>query len=80
MPAASTPGELHPSIVLHNGDGKSSTAFTGYTYTRFNQSPPSIMSINPATGPTIGGTYVQIVGNNFSSSVIVKFGGMQATT
>jgi MYXO-CTERM domain-containing protein len=79
MPAASTPGEVNPSIVITNGDGNASAAFTGYAYTPFNSPPPTVDAIAPVMGPTIGGTYVQVTGSDFSTSAKVKFGGTQAT-
>lgn len=39
------------------------------------QEPPAITSLVPTTGPTAGGTFVTINGNNFSDDVVVLIGG-----
>lgn len=42
-------------------------------------SPPSVASVNPATGLAAGGTPVTILGNGFTGATAVKFGGTNAT-
>ncbi|MGE4631813.1 MAG: IPT/TIG domain-containing protein, partial [Planctomycetota bacterium] len=39
------------------------------------QEPPIIISLVPANGPTAGGTFVTINGNNFSQDVVILIGG-----
>jgi hypothetical protein len=41
---------------------------------------PVITSLNPATGPTIGGTLVQITGSGLGAATTVHFGSVQATS
>ena len=42
--------------------------------------PPVITSIDPAQGPTAGGTAVTITGENFQDGATVSFGGVAAET
>ena len=42
--------------------------------------PPVITSIDPAQGPTVGGTAVTITGENFQDGATVSFGGVAAET
>lgn len=41
--------------------------------------PPSILSLEPNTGPYFGGTFVTIHGDNFLKNALVFFGGAAAT-
>jgi hypothetical protein len=41
--------------------------------------PPTISSVSPASGTTVGGTSVFISGSSFSTATSVAFGGVQAT-
>jgi hypothetical protein len=41
---------------------------------------PTVSSINPASGPTTGGTAVTITGSNFIGTTSVKFGSTNATS
>jgi hypothetical protein len=43
-------------------------------------SPPTVTNVNPASGPTTGGTSVVITGTNFSGVSAVNFGATAATT
>jgi len=62
---ADTPG--HPvgaaDVVVTNYDGQSATLTNGFTYL-----PPTISSISPDNGSTLGGTTVTITGANFVGS------------
>jgi hypothetical protein len=46
---------------------------------QFDFQSPSIVTVNPATGPTSGGQEVQLTGQGFNSQMIVKFGDVTAT-
>ena len=45
-----------------------------YTYA----APPTVSSISPTSGPTLGGTVVTITGTNLNNPSAVKFGGSNA--
>ena len=61
------------SITVTNDDGQFATADFRYF------ADPIINSIDPAVGPTTGGTRVQIVGQYFMQNAQVKFGELQGT-
>lgn len=65
------------NIVVTNPDAQASTLTAGFTYWG---SAPTITQINPASGPTGGGTLVTIDGTNFSMSpaAVVQFAGSTA--
>ena len=58
-------------VIAISGGGLHTIALKGF--------PSSITGVLPVSGSSIGGTPVQINGNNFSSSPTVKFGGVAAT-
>jgi Ca-dependent carbohydrate-binding module xylan-binding/Polysaccharide lyase/IPT/TIG domain len=41
---------------------------------------PSVNSLSPASGSTVGGTVVTINGQNFAAGAVVKFGGVNASS
>ncbi len=41
--------------------------------------PPSVASVNPSSGPAVGGTAVTITGTTFTGATAVSFGGFPAT-
>jgi large repetitive protein len=41
--------------------------------------PPSVASVNPSSGPAVGGTAVTITGTTFTGATGVSFGGFPAT-
>lgn len=63
-------------VVVTNTDNQSATLTQAFTYT---PPAPTISSINPATGPTTGGTAVTITGTNFQSGATVTIGALPAT-
>lgn len=73
-------GQLHAVVPTHaagsvnlvviNPDGQAS-APTTYTYV----AAPVVTSVNPASGPTAGGTSVTINGNDFQANATVSIGG-----
>lgn len=82
------PGEVTPNNPLRanvtvtinfNEEGASSdTLNQGFEYRPggSSQVEPVIFSIDPASGPSEGGTTVRVVGDNFQAPVRVAFGGI----
>ena len=77
--AAITPayvsGSLVADVVVNNGTG-SATLTGGFTYT---VGAPTLVSINPNTGSTAGGSSVTLSGTNFTPGTTVTIGGVSAT-
>ncbi len=66
------PGSV--SVTVTNPDGQSAT-FNSFTYVI---PAPSISSVAPTSGPSNGGTSVQISGSNFQNGASVTIGGKAA--
>lgn len=66
-------------VVVTNADSQSAVLAGGFTYTNASNPPPTISGVSPATGPTTGGTSVQITGTNFATGATVSFGGTAAS-
>ena len=76
---ATTPaGAAGTASVVVNTPGGSNAANSLYTYVT-PVTAPSISSVSPATGTTLGGTTVTITGANFTGATSVTFGGTPAT-
>jgi hypothetical protein len=56
-------------------NGQSGSLTNGFTYL----APPTVSSVSPNSGSTLGGTAVTITGTNFASGATVTFGGGAAT-
>lgn len=56
--------------------GSAGQTFTGIDgrLVRTQSEPPAVTSVSPNSGPTSGGSYVTITGNNFGSDAAVSFG------
>lgn len=63
-----TPGTVN--VTVTNPDTQYAVLANGLTF----DPPPSISSLVPSSGSTIGGTAVQIYGSNFRSGAVVQFG------
>ena len=75
--AAVPPGTVGPkSVVVTNPDAQSATLGSGFTYIA---AAPSIVSISPNSGPTLGGTNITVTGIAFQSGATVTIGGAAAT-
>ena len=59
--------------------GTSFEGCTGTAWKTFENSPPSLTSLNPNTGTTRGGYTITITGSNFASPAAVAIGGVAAT-
>ncbi len=66
-------------VTVTTPGGTSSTSGTGNDYT-YNQAAPTITTIAPTSGSTVGGTNVTITGTNFIAGATVTFGGTAATS
>ncbi len=61
-------------VVETNGDGQSATLKGGFS----SVGAPVIDGIEPAYGPTSGGTLVTLAGKNFATGLKLTFGGVPA--
>jgi hypothetical protein len=68
-PAYTTGGAV--DVVVTNLDGQSGTLSKGFEYSI--PPPPTVTSITPTTGSSIGGVQVTITGSNFLTGATVKF-------
>jgi hypothetical protein len=63
-------------VTVTTSYGKSATTSADrFTYIP----PPSVASVNPSSGPAVGGTVVTITGTTFTGATAVSFGGFPAT-
>jgi hypothetical protein len=69
--AAAMHSSRNPNVVKANADT---------WYAAFENDPPTVTSITPATGTTAGGTAVTIVGTNLTGATAVTLGGTAATS
>ena len=75
--AISPPGTSTVDVTVTTPNGISATSPSDkFTY----QAAPSVTSISPTLGPTIGGTQVTITGTGFTGTTAVDFGTTQATS
>jgi hypothetical protein len=72
---AAGPIAAHVHVITGSGTSPDTPADL-FTYTN----GPIIDSVNPNTGPTLGGTIVVITGKNFTSPLSISFGGLAATS
>ena len=63
-------------VVVTNSDATTDTLAGAFTYV----SPLALTSINPASGPTAGGTTVTLTGTAFADGATVTFGGTAASS
>ena len=66
-------------VTVTNPDGQSGTLASGFTFQGSLTPPPTVNSISPSSGPTVGGTAVTIIGADFQFGARVTFGGIDAT-
>ncbi|MEU8682819.1 IPT/TIG domain-containing protein [Streptomyces sp. NPDC048611] len=70
VPAGAAAGPVGVSVTTAGGTNN------GFSYTYIDA--PTVVSLNPTSGPTSGGTVVTITGTNFSTTQSVDFGGTLA--
>ena len=70
---AHAPGTAN--VVVTNTDTQSGTCSGCYTF----NPPPTLVSISPNSGSTVGGTAITITGTGFFTGATVTFGGVAAT-
>jgi len=73
--AITPPGTAGAVTVTVTVNGQNGNLTNGFTYLVI----PTVTSVAPNTGPTVGGTAVTITGTNFASGATVTFGGTAAT-
>lgn len=78
-PAATTTSGGGANVLVKNPDGGAASLNSGFFYTAF-ESPLTITSVDPPSGPNSGGSNVTIVGTGFSPAVRVYFGDVPAAT
>ena len=73
---ATTPaGSAGAVIVMVTVNGQRGSLSNGFTYL----APPTVSSVSPNSGSTLGGTAVTITGTNFAAGATATFGGTAAT-
>lgn len=73
VPAGSSLGNV--SVRVTNTDTRTVQQSNAYRYV----AAPTLTSVSPAAGTTVGGTTVTLTGTNFVSGMTVTFGGIVAT-
>ena len=69
-----TAGKVGVSVDTTHGDATKANAFT------FIATAPTVLSVAPSSGPTVGGTSVVIAGTNFAGTKAIKFGSTTAAS
>ena len=73
---ATTPaGSAGAVTVMVTVNGQNGNLTNGFTYL----APPTVSSVSPNSGSTLGGTAVTITGTNFAAGATATFGGTAAT-
>lgn len=73
VPAGASLGSV--SVTVRNTDGRDGTKSNAYAYV----TAPTLTSVSPSVGTTLGGTEVTLTGTNFATGMVVIFGGTPAT-
>ena len=71
---AATAGAKVVQVTTTGGTASKSNAFTYVVFA------PTILSVSPSSGSTLGGTQITITGTNFTGATSVKVGGVAATS
>lgn len=70
---AGTPGAV--DIIVTNPDTQTGTLLSGFTYNNVILVSPTVTSVLPASGSSLGGTSITITGTNFVAGATVSLGG-----
>lgn len=73
---AVTPSGTGTVNVIVTSDQGNSTQQVPFTYVSASQ--PTVTSVQPSQGPTVGGTSVTLTGANFTGATAVRFDGVNA--
>ncbi len=65
-------------VVVTNGDGAVAVSGDPYTYLAV-PAAPTILTVEPSSGPVVGGTSITIIGTGFADGATVAVGGAPAT-
>jgi mono/diheme cytochrome c family protein len=68
------------SVVVTNPDSQSAALTNDYTYNSSSPPSPTITSVSPSTGSTLGGTNLTITGTNFAAGATVDVGGLSCSS
>ena len=74
--ALSTPSPDNRAVVIFHGDTRPDDHPTTFPYT--NIPPPSIIDVQPRSGPSAGGTSITITGTDFQPGATVSIAGVTA--
>ena len=66
-------------VVVTNPDGQTGTLVQGFTYQAAATPAPTVTGVNPASGPTTGGTSITVSGTGFAAGATMTVGGTPAT-
>lgn len=75
-PAYPTAGPVDVTVI-HSGGGD--TKLSGFTYVAADGPAPTVSSVSPTKGTTVGGTAIKIIGSNFRANATVRIGDVNAT-
>lgn len=74
------PGDVGSADVeVTNPDGQSGRLSNAFAYYAEEGPGPTIAGLSPMSGPTVGGTPVDVVGKGFRAGALVLFGGRPAS-
>jgi hypothetical protein len=73
------PGVLGPCNVSVSGPGGTGSLVDGFEYTATPTPPPTITSVTPDSGSTLGGETITVSGTGFTGASSVEVGAVPAT-
>jgi hypothetical protein len=76
-PAATTAYDVVQGGALVSSPGTYSQSAASFSL-RYGAAVPTVRAVSPATGPSSGGTLVDLAGSGFGTSPVVRFGGVEA--
>ena len=76
-PAVVTPYDVEEAGAVVSSPGTYDPSAASFSL-RYGAAVPAVHAISPATGPSSGGTLVDLLGADFGTSPVVRFGGVEA--